>query len=178
MPFGEKSSMKKLLIAAGLIIVAALYFFLGRYDVSATKPHLGIVEAVFHGIAESSIRRNSKKEVNPYDVNDPAAYAKGFVEYDSMCVQCHGAPGVKPSATGKGLYPKPPIFPEEGLYEYTLEEIFWVTKNGIKMTGMPAYGPTHDDEAIWAIAIFLDRSRELTEEQYSELRRKYPRSRH
>ena len=169
--------MKKSLIAAGLIVAAALYFFLGSYDVSATRPHLGIVETVFHGIAERSIRRNSKDVMNPHDVNDPDLYAKGFAEYDKMCVQCHGAPGVEPSATGKGLYPRPPLFPEEGLYEYTLEEIFWVTKNGVKMTGMPAYGPTHDDETIWAIAVFLDRSRELTEERYGELRSKYPRAR-
>ena len=170
--------MRKSLTVAGLIIIAVLYFFLGRYDISATKPHLGIVETVFHGIAETSIRRNSKNVVNPHDVNDPDLYAKGFAEYDKMCVQCHGAPGVEPSATGKGLYPEPPLFPEEGLYEYTLEEVFWVTKNGVKMTGMPAYGPTHDDEAIWAIAIFLDRSRDISEAQYLELMRKYPGSHH
>lgn len=170
--------MKKSLVAAAVILAALVFYLLGIYDISATKPHSKVVKAVFHSIAERSIQRNSKKETNPYDVNDPAVYAKGFVEYDNMCVQCHGAPGVGPSPTGKGLYPEPPLFPEEELYEYSLKDIFWVTKNGVKMTGMPAYGPTHDDEAIWAIAIFLDRSRELTEEQYRELRRKYPRSRH
>lgn len=169
--------MKKLLIATAVILAALLFYLLGIYDISATKPHSKAVEAIFHSIAERSIQRNSKNMENPYDANDPAVYAKGFAEYDKMCVQCHGAPGVEPSPTGKGLYPVPPLFPEEELYEYSLKDIFWVTKNGVKMTGMPAYGPTHDDEAIWAIAIFLDRSRELTDKQYGELRRKYPRSR-
>ena len=41
------------------------------------------------------------------------------------------------------------------------------------MTGMPAYGPTHEDETIWAVAIFLDRSRNLSEAEYRKLRDKY-----
>ena len=163
---------RKLLIAV-LIIAAILYFFLGRYDVSATKPHPKIINMVFHGIAERSIKRNSASLTVPYDTNDKNMYIKGFKEYEKMCVQCHGAPGTEPSSTGKGLFPKPPKFPEENLNEYSLKDIFWVTKNGVQMTGMPAYGPTHEDKAIWAIAIFLDKSRNLSEAEYEKLRDKY-----
>ncbi|MGI9534567.1 MAG: c-type cytochrome [Thermodesulfobacteriota bacterium] len=171
--------MRKIIIlVAILILFAAMYFFLGFYNVSATKPHSKVIEMVFHSISESSIKRNAKGVKNPYDVNDKEIYVKGFREYEEMCVQCHGAPGIEPSATGKGLNPKPPIFPEEELYEYTLEDIFWVTKNGVKMTGMPAYGPTHDDEVIWSIAIFLDKSRNLTEEEYKKLKDKFSETDH
>lgn len=168
---------KKLLIVV-LVVVATLYFFLGRYDVSATKPHPRIVNMVFHGIAERSIKRNSAGLTVPYDVNDKNMYLKGFKEYEKMCVQCHGAPGLEPSSTGKGLFPPPPKFPEENLHEYSLKDIFWVTKNGVQMTGMPAYGPTHEDETIWAIAIFLDRSRDLSGAKYKELRDKYSDTHH
>ena len=170
---GKVLGRKKLLVAV-VVVVAALYFFLGRYDVSATKPHPAIVNALFHSIAERSIQRGSADLTVPYDVNDRDVYVEGFKEYEEMCVQCHGAPGVEPSSTGKGLFPPPPRFPEEELYEYSLKDIFWVTKHGVKMTGMPAYGPTHDDEVIWAVSIFLDQSRDLSEEQYRELRDKYP----
>lgn len=165
--------MKKLLLIAALIIAPALYFFLGYYDVSATKPHSEIVNMTLDRITGSSIRRNARSVETPYDVNDENMYVKGFREYEGMCVGCHGAPGVSPSPTGRGLFPKPPRFPEEELHEYALEDIFWVVKNGIKMTGMPAYGPTHEDETIWAIAIFLDRSRNLSEAEYKELKDRY-----
>ena len=166
--------VKKVLITVLIVVFAfTIYFFLERYDVSATKPHPEIMNKFFHSIAERSIQRNSKKLENPYDVNDKRMYAKGFVEYDAMCVHCHGAPGVEPAPTGKGLFPPPPKFPEEALYEYSLKDIFWVTKNGVKMTGMPAYGPTHDDETIWAIAIFLDGAREMTAREYRKLRLRY-----
>lgn len=160
---------KLLLLLVVLIVIAASYFFLGFYNVSATKPHMKITESILHIVGERSIKRNSASINNPHDINDKDIYIKGFMEYDEMCVHCHGWAEIKPSASGKGLYPKPPHFPEEGLYEFTVEEIFWVTKNGIKMTGMPAYGPTHDDKTIWSIAIFLDRSRELTEDGYIKL---------
>lgn len=169
----EKVFRRKKLLIAVLIIGAALYFVLGRYDVSATKPHPAIINKIFHGIAERSIKRNSASLTVPYDVDDKDMYVKGFKEYEHMCVQCHGAPGVEASPTGKGLFPPPPKFPEEKLYEYSLKDIFWVTKNGVQMTGMPAYGPTHEDETIWAVAIFLDRSRSLSEVEYRKLRDKY-----
>ena len=170
---GKMLGRKKLLTAV-LITVAVLYFVFGHYNVSATKPHPSIVSMVFHSITERSIQRNSVNITVPYDIDDEDMYVKGFREYEKMCVQCHGAPGIEPSPIGQGLFPVPPKFPEEELYEYSLKDIFWVPKNGVKMTGMPAYGPTHEDKTIWAIAIFLDRSRNLSEAEYKELRDRYP----
>ena len=166
--------MKKLLLLIVVLMVfTASYFFLGFYNVAGTKPHLKITETLLHVIGERSIKRHSASISNPYDINDKDLYVKGFNEYDEMCVHCHGWSGIEISSTGEGLYPKPPVFPEEELYEYSVEELFWVTKNGIKMTGMPAYGPTHDDKTIWSIAIFLDRSRDMSDEEYKKLRIKY-----
>ena len=174
----EKTLRKKKLLIAALIVVALLYFLLGRYDVSATKPHPAIVSVILHSVTERSIQRNSAGLEVPYDVDDENIYVEGFKEYEEMCVQCHGAPGVELSSTGKGLFPKPPRFPSEEFNEYSLKDIFWVMKNGIKMTGMPAYGPTHEDETIWAVAIFLDKSRDLSEAEYKSLRDKYSGTHH
>lgn len=174
----EKVLRRRKLLVAVLVVIAILYFFLGRYDVSATKPHPTVVNTIFHMIAERSIQRNSASLEVPYDVDDEDIYVEGFKEYEEMCVQCHGAPGVEPSSTGKGLFPPAPKFPEKELYEYTLKDIFWITKNGVKMTGMPAYGPTHEDEIIWAVAIFLDKSRNLSEAEYKKLRDKYSDTHH
>lgn len=174
----EKAFRRKKLLTAVLIVVAVLYFLLGRYDVSATKPHPAIVSMIFHSVTERSIQRNSASLTVPYDVDDENIYVKGFKEYEKMCVQCHGGPGIEASSSGKGLFPKPPKFPSEEFNEYSLKDIFWVTKNGVKMSGMPAYGPTYEDKTIWAIAIFLDRSRDLSEAEYKSLRDKYSDTHH
>jgi mono/diheme cytochrome c family protein len=55
---------------------------------------------------------------------------------------------------------------EEG--EWSDAELFWIVKNGIKMTGMPAFGPTHGDEDLWAIVAIMKELPELSEEAYAE----------
>ena len=70
--------MKKLLLIAALIIAPALYFFLGYYDVSATKPHSEIINMTLSRITGSSIRRNARSVETPYDVNDEEHVRKGF----------------------------------------------------------------------------------------------------
>jgi hypothetical protein len=46
---------------------------------------------------------------------------------------------------------------------------FWIIKHGIKMTGMPAWGKTHDDATIWTTVTFLQKLPTLTAEQYREI---------
>ncbi|MFQ5566979.1 MAG: c-type cytochrome, partial [Paracoccaceae bacterium] len=92
----------------------------------------------------------------------------GANDYDSMCAACHGAPGMSPEAVGQGLNPPAPDLAEEVL-EMTPAELFWVTKNGIKMTGMPAWGVTHDDQTIWPVVAFMTRLPGLDQAAYKEL---------
>ena len=69
---------------------------------------------------------------------------------------------------GQGLNPSPPDLAEAAL-EMSPAELFWVTKNGIKMTGMPAWGVTHDDDAIWPVVAFITKLPELDATQYQAL---------
>ena len=84
-----------------------------------------------------------------------------------MCAGCHGAPGVKQEELAEGLYPKPPKMYEHKGKEDP-QEFFWIIKNGIKMTSMPAYAPTHDDQKIWAITAFVtEKLNKMTAEEYN-----------
>ena len=47
--------------------------------------------------------------------------------------------------------------------------VFWIVKHGIKASGMPSWGPTHDDQRIWAMVAFLQKLPQLTPEQYQIL---------
>ena len=64
--------------------------------------------------------------------------------------------------------PEPPEL-QETVEEWKPAELFWVIKNGVKMTGMPAWGPTHSDEKIWAIVAFLEKLPQMTADQYEEM---------
>ena len=68
----------------------------------------------------------------------------------------------------KGLNPPAPDL-SESAQDMTPQALFWVTKNGIKMTGMPAWGLTHSDEKIWSIVAFIEKLPGMTGTEYDSL---------
>lgn len=92
-----------------------------------------------------------------------------------MCTACHLAPGLKPTELSLGLYPQAPKFfertpskdPDEKLER--ARAYFWVIKNGLKMTAMPAWGLSHDDDSIWAMTAFVLELNAMTPEQYRQI---------
>jgi mono/diheme cytochrome c family protein len=47
-------------------------------------------------------------------------------------------------------------------------EVYWVVKHGIRMTGMPAFGPAHDERELWSIVAFVERLPRMSPEAYQE----------
>ena len=150
--------MKKIILTViiTLVVIAAVfmtYIYSGTYDISQLVPHNSITKWMINTTTHNSINKRLKGiQVPP--MNDSAMLVEGFSHYNEMCVSCHGGPGVDPADLAKGLYPKPPKFYKSDDLPDTAEA-FWIIKNGIKMTSMPAFGPTHSDEKIWAITDFL-----------------------
>ncbi len=157
-----------ILIIEALVALGIIYS--GHYNVSALHPDSGVVFWVLDTTRERSVKAHAAKVQVP--VNFAALSSKkGFVHYNSMCIICHGAPGVKASEINKGLNPRPPDLREAGA-EGAPNELFWIVKNGIKMTGMPAFGPTHTDEQIWFIVAFLKKLPGISAQQYRAMAKK------
>ncbi len=151
-----------LLIVAGLI-----YVFSGFYNVAATDPHTSLTHWVMNNAIEHSVLRHAEGIEVP-SLKDESMMNTGFIHYRENCAGCHTAPGAEPSEGAKGLYPNPPDL-AKAAKGMTPAELFWVTKNGIKMSGMPAWGPTHSDDEIWAIVAFLEKLPTLTPADYQTL---------
>ncbi len=146
----------------------------GAYNMAATEKHWSITEKIIEWVRESSIEARAKNlEVPPLD--DTKVLLKGAEHYNAMCTTCHLAPGLKPTELSIGLYPQAPVFhlresvgdPVKKLAH--IREYFWVIKNGLKMTAMPAWGLSHDDDSIWAMAAFVVKMSHMTPEQYENL---------
>jgi mono/diheme cytochrome c family protein len=86
-----------------------------------------------------------------------------------MCVTCHGAPGVDPSEAGQGLNPPAPDLTLAKVQARSDGELFWIIQNGIRMTGMPAFGPTHKEQAIWRMVAFVRHLPELSKDEEKAL---------
>jgi mono/diheme cytochrome c family protein len=93
---------------------------------------------------------------------------QGAGHYAETCVHCHGAPGHDPAEWSRSMRPEPPRLAEAAT-EWSPEEIHWIVENGLKMTGMPAFGPHHTREELRAIAAFVSALPGLTAEEYASL---------
>jgi mono/diheme cytochrome c family protein len=156
------------LTALVVIAIASLgIVFSGAYNVAATEPHTAFVRWLFSTTMHRSV------EVRGTDVRAPQNFTedqfkKGFSEFNEMCVGCHGAPGKEANEIGKGINPGAPNLADSAKH-WDSAHLFWIIKNGIKMTAMPAFAPTHSDDEIWTIIAFVRRLPELTPEQYQQL---------
>jgi len=139
----------------------------GIINVAATNPHSALTDWVLSTASDNSIHYQAK-DIKAQPVDDKAMVARGFRHYREMCVSCHLAPGIKSSEISKGLMPPPPKL-QEAAEEWSPAELFWVIKNGIKMTGMPAWGPTHSDKKIWDIVAFVKKLPKMTAAQYKAM---------
>jgi len=158
------------LVIAGIAGLLGIYS--GRYNIAASVPHAAVTEALLNWTVERSIENHAGSVTVP-EIFSNISFKEGFPPYDAMCIYCHGAPGIGRSEFGEGLYPMgPPLSQKTSDDEDVLSssELFWVIKNGIKMTGMPAFGKTHDDEEIWKIVAFLGVLPNLSNVDYLQLR--------
>jgi cytochrome c553 len=114
-----------------------------------------------------SIQLRAKHIVVP-EILDELRWARGAKAFDEMCSGCHGAPGQKPFLGAADMNPPPPDLADV-VSQRTPNELFWVVKNGIRMTGMPAWGPTHSDTQIWDLVAFMKRLPELSLRGYRNL---------
>ncbi len=156
-----------------LIIIFTVYIYSGTFDPGQINHHKPLTEKIIGITLEHSVSKRIKGIVVP-DLKDTSLFSTGVSHYNEMCVVCHGGPGIEPSELAKGLYPEPPVFYKSDDMPKP-DEAFWIIKNGIKMTGMPAFGPTHDDKAIWAITAFmLNKLNSLIPSQYNEMVKNAP----
>lgn len=150
-----------------LLGVALAVVLAGAYNVAATYPHTQGVRWALDTTMERSVRRRAEQVGPPPGFTD-AQVRKGFEHYGHNCIWCHGAPGHDPAGWSRGMRPEPPFMPEAAR-RWSPAELFWIVKHGIRMTGMPAFGPHHPDEEIWEIVALLQRLPELSPEQYRRL---------
>jgi mono/diheme cytochrome c family protein len=161
----ERSKLIQLLILAALAtaVLGALGAFAciksGIYNVGAAKPHTRFTFFVTDETMIHSVRRHAKGIVAPAGVSAGEVVA-GFCHYEAHCVACHGAAGVARRQWANGLEPQPPYL-LDAAHKFTPAELFWIVRNGIKMTGMPAWRDSLSDAEIWEVVGWLEASAKL-----------------
>lgn len=156
-----------LTIAAVLVtqaVLALAFVYSGLYAISARTPHTQFGWWLLTTAKQRAVQRSAA------NIQAPALEGEHWLErgrqlYAARCVQCHGAPGIGPEGVGVGVYPPAP-FLLESRDKWSRAELFWIIKYGIKMTAMPAWQPTEDENDLWALVAFVEHLPELTAAGY------------
>lgn len=147
---------------------AALVVWGGLYDVAATSQHLQPTHSIVERAMRQSVRLRARDIEVPAGLQDEQRVLRGALCFQSRCVQCHGAPGVAPDDIGRSMQPLPgPL--HRAAHDWSPAQLYWITRHGIKMSGMPAWQFRLDDADLWALVAFLNRLPELRPADYRAL---------
>jgi mono/diheme cytochrome c family protein len=101
------------------------------------------------------VSRSSREGIPPPPSNLQESIAEGDKLYASDCSMCHGSDGHTPSDFGRWMYPRASDLTSPLVQRYSNRELFWIVKNGIRLSGMPAFGRVESEDHIWHLVNYL-----------------------
>jgi len=156
----------------GLIIVPVLgllYFMFGMAPVATASSPMPLEKFLANTALHAAIARSAPKQ-SPVPATEENLLA-GVMTYRDYCAVCHGLPGTERTAIARGEFPKPPqLFQDHGVTDDPVGETFWKTKNGIRLSGMPAFDGALTDEQIWRVSQLLATADKLPASVQQQLR--------
>jgi mono/diheme cytochrome c family protein len=153
-------------LAIVIAVVAAGYFLGGFYDIAANTDNPKPVDWALIQTRQASIERHAETKP-PIKLDDAGLIREGARSYSEHgCANCHGAPGAEWAKFSEGLNPGPPDL-KDVVKDITPAELFWVIRNGIRMTGMPSFAKAGvADDEIWKIVAFVKKLPDVKDADY------------
>ena len=99
-------------------------------------------------------RAQAGSATNPL-ATDRRALDAGRAAYTGSCAVCHGAKGDGRGTFGVATYPDASALTSDDTKRKSDAELFWIVKNGLSFTAMPAFGDAYKDEDLWSIVSYL-----------------------
>ena len=150
---------RTILFLASLLIGTGLvgFSFAGWFDLSAL-PEPGPLET---RIATAGKRwlvyRESHARTRQEPSATPESLANGQNLFGAQCGICHGVDGRTPSEIGRTMYPRTPDLTSAEEQRWSDSELFWIVRNGIRLSGMPAFGEHLSTKEVWDLVHYVRR---------------------
>ena len=131
-----------------------MYFRFGYAPVATASSPMPFEKQLAHMALNARIHKEAPTSA-PLQA-DEQIYLAGVRVYRENCAVCHALPGQSASATGKGMFPKPPeLFKGKGVTDDPAGVTYWKVANGIRLTGMPAYTGSLTTQELWQVSLLL-----------------------
>ena len=171
----------KIVLLVGVAAIAGLVIWVTvtvRRGFSALDQPSAMETFVARRLRSVAIPRASKDMPNPVPAGKDVL-SEAMAHFADHCAFCHGIDGSGDTAIGKGLYPKPADMRLAATQDLTDGELFYIIHNGIRMTGMPAFGgaaSADQDLDSWKLVHFIRHLPRITAEELEEMKNMAPRS--
>ena len=167
---GALSTVALLLLAGGVLLI-------GTHGLSAREQPGTLEQWVARQARSLAVPKNARKRENPVP-DSPQVQADARAHWADHCAACHANNGSGDVEMGKHMYPPAPDMREPETQQMTDGELFFIIQNGIRMTGMPAWGSgsQHDEQDSWKLVRFIRRLPQLTPDQEREMQALNPKS--
>ena len=137
------------------LVIAGTSVAISQFSVSAT-PEPGKLEThLATSVMRVLIRRSSREPIPAAPSNLKASTEEGDKLFGTECAACHGLDGHKPTDAGRWMYPRAADLTSPEVQRYSDRELFWTVKNGVRLSGMPAFGNVEPDEHIWNLIQYV-----------------------
>jgi mono/diheme cytochrome c family protein len=172
---------RRLLLLAVLLLAglaAALAIYARSHGFSARPEPSGAEAFIARRVRSFAIPPNARQASNPVRLN-PEVLSEAMKHFADHCATCHGNDGSGNTSIGKGLYPRPPDMRKAETQTLTDGEIYWVIHNGVRFTGMPAFGedkPGVADEDSWKLVHFIRHLPNISEEELQVMKKLNPKN--
>ena len=155
------------LVGAGLLCALAgvIVFKAGWYHIGATRQHWQPVHSLLEQGMRESVQRHARAIEAPA-LNRAGMAERGAAIYRDNCMLCHGGPGQPQADLAKAMQPLPGPLVDAAM-RWQPRELYWITRNGIKMSGMPAWEFHLAEQDLWAVVAFLQKLPELSAPAYA-----------
>lgn len=147
---------RSLIFAASLIaIVLGIAYGILTADISAL-PQPGPFETrMAASVRDWYIGRAAAHLSSKAPLNNASEVSQGEGLFSMACAACHGKDGRNPTNIGKSMYPRVLDLGSPEVQKLSDSEIFWVIKNGVRLSGMPGFGNILSDDEIWQATSFV-----------------------
>ena len=159
-------------VLAAVVAVFAYGAFLIRRGISARKEPSGMETAVARAVRHLAIPKMDREEENPWkDSATPDVMKDAREHFADHCSQCHANDGSGKTEMGQYLYPRAPDMRRPATQQLTDGELYYIIRNGVPLTGMPAWGePNLDqDDDSWQLVLFIRHLPNLTLEEIKDM---------
>jgi mono/diheme cytochrome c family protein len=158
-----------LLVVIGLVAVAAGAMLLAG-GISARQPPGRLETAIAPRLRSMAIPRDARERRNPV-ADSPEVIAEGMEHFADHCSVCHDNDGSGDTEMGRGLYPRVPDMRRPATQDLSDGELFYIIENGVKLTGMPAWGGEgHEGDASWKLVRFIRHLPRLSESELTRMK--------